>query len=175
MATLTQEQVTKVSVILTRLDAQLPTPKQNRRHASRLTLRMPLQVLLLSSTGDRIPTPVDIFTRNISPSGMGFVCRRMFTADERIVVALHLDKVPPRLLLARVTFSRYVRGGLYEMGAEFLACIADPSRAARIPLTWLQPGDTPTPQPAKAATDAAGEAPKAGGHVRPRRTLADDN
>ncbi len=136
-----QEHLDKVTEIVKSLDGHLlEADQKNRRRLSRVALRMQITVTLLTGIA---PSAVDVLTRNISLSGLGFVCRRMFRPEERIAVLLRIPKVPPKLLLARVTFGRYIGGGLYEMGSEFLECISDARAAApaggtaRIPNHWL--------------------------------------
>lgn len=118
-----QEQLAKITEIVSHLDEHLlGLDQENRRRLPRVTMRMEMTVVLLTGIA---PTPVDIYSRNISVSGMGFVCRRMFRAEERLALSLRIPKLPAKLLLARITFGRYIGGGLYEMGAEFLECVAD--------------------------------------------------
>jgi hypothetical protein len=158
--TLSPEQILKVTGILTHLDAHpLPAAESERRHSRRVPLRTPLQITLLSDAHGHRPPTIDVYSRNISSAGMAFVCRRMFRPDERLAISLIIGPLPQRLLLGRITFSRYVKAGLYEMGAEFLACIPHPAGADRIPLSWFQtskvsaaantqtpPGPPPPPQ-----------------------------
>jgi hypothetical protein len=132
-----QEQLAKVTEIVSGLDAHLLDAKaENRRQRPRLKIRIAMSLILLGGTA---PSPVDIFTRNISLSGMGFVCRRMFRKGERIVVPLKIPAISPKMVLAQITFSRYIGGGFYEMGAEFLECAQDARAASKgcIPNHWL--------------------------------------
>lgn len=134
-----QEQLDKIVEIVSSLDGHLlEADKENRRRLPRVAMRTQLTVTLLTGIA---PTSVDVMTRNISSSGLGFVCRRMFRSDERIAVLLRIPKVPPKLILGRVTFGRYIKGGWYEMGAEFLECISDARGSSAghpaIPNHWL--------------------------------------
>ncbi len=131
----TQDQLARLKDILMRLDEHLNADdKENRRRLPRVALRMSLSISLI--TGSE-PTPVEIFTRNVSGSGMGFVSRRLFRGDERIVVPFRIPKLPHKLVLARITFGRYLQSGLYEMGSEFLEAAADSRGKSQIPLAWI--------------------------------------
>jgi hypothetical protein len=133
-----QEQLLKIEALFQQLDYAPSSDAENRRRSPRLNVRLPLTAMLLSAD---ILSPVSIFTRNISISGMGFVSRRLFKINERLAVKLQVAHLPCRLILARVTFSRYASGGLYEMGAEFIECIRD-RQAQRIPNHWLVGGNS---------------------------------
>jgi len=139
------EQMERITEIINNLDGPMQSPEVNRRRQPRVKFRAHLSVTLLSGTA---PAPVEVATRNLSLSGIGFVCRRMFSPGERLAIQLRLPKLQPKLILARVTFGRYVSGGLYEMGAEFVECISDARAAAahpRIPNHWLlAPGTVKT-------------------------------
>ena len=133
-----QEQLDKITDIIAQLDEQLlEADKENRRHQPRVAMRTQMTIILLSGIN---PAPVTVFSRNISSSGMGFVCRRMFRAEERIAIPLRVTKLPAKLVLARTTFGRYIGAGFYEMGTEFLECVSDArgeSGISRIPNHWL--------------------------------------
>jgi hypothetical protein len=131
-----QEQLDKIAEIVSGLDAHLlAAGAENRRRQPRIAMRTKMSLILLSGLA---PSSVEIFTRNISSSGIGFVCRRMFRAGERVVVPLRIPRIPPKMVLARVTFSRYIGGGYHEMGAEFQECAND-ARGGKwnIPNHWL--------------------------------------
>ena len=138
MIATTQEQLAKLHTVLEQLDERLENKEaESRRQRQRMVIRTPMTAMLLASGG---VTPIEIFSRNISCSGIGFVARRLFAAEERIALLLRFPKLPSKLLLARVTFGRYVRSGLYEMGAEFLECVNSPADAqieAAIPHHWI--------------------------------------
>jgi hypothetical protein len=123
--------------IIEQLD-QLPArDAENRRKSPRVPFHLAMRITLLTGIA---PAPVEVFSRNISLAGLGFVSRRMFRREERIVVLLRFPKMPPKLILARITFGRYISGGLYEMGSEFLECVSDPKNPGLIPSHWL-PGN----------------------------------
>ena len=166
-----QEQIDKVTAIIAQLDEQLlERDKENRRHQPRVAMRTQMTIILLSGIS---PTPVTVYSRNISASGMGFVGRRMFRPEERVAIPLRVPTLPAKLVLARTTFGRYIGGGFYEMGAEFLECVNDArgeSGTTRIPNHWLlgaghaktphnttptAPAAVSTAAPAAAATAAA--------------------
>ena len=172
-----QEQLDKVTDIIAQLDEQLlESDKENRRHLPRITLRMQMTIILLTGIN---PTPVTVFSRNISASGMGFVCRRMFRPEERVAIPLRVPKVPAKLVLARTTFGRYIGAGFYEMGVEFLECVADArgdSGVSRIPNHWLlgaghvkTPHNTTPAAGAPAASSAAATASAAAPAVAPAK------
>jgi hypothetical protein len=128
-----QEQVLKVRAMLDQLDHNTPEEMSNRRRAPRLPVRMSTTVTLLTSPA---PTKVDVFTRNFSMSGFGFVSRRLFRNNERIVILIQFPGGQSKLILSRVTFGRYIRNGLYEMGTEFLECISNPKNPNSLPPHW---------------------------------------
>jgi hypothetical protein len=146
------EQLSKIETVMLQLDAsQEGQDFSNRRHAKRVNARMPMKVTLLAGMNR---TQVDIFSRNISSGGIGFISRRHFKADERIAIHLIVKGQPNRLILARVTFGRYVASGLFEMGAEFLECLKD-NQARIIPRHWLL-----THAPAKPAREEKAARPE---------------
>jgi len=132
----TQEQFQKVRALLDQLDHHTPSDLANRRRAPRLPVRMATTLTLLTSPQ---PTKIDIFTRNFSMSGFGFASRRMFRSDERVVIFLEFPNGPSKLVLSRVTFARYIRNGLYEMGTEFLECVSNPKDPGTFPSHWSNP------------------------------------
>ena len=134
MAT-SQDQFQKVRVLLDQLDHNTPADMANRRRAPRLPVRMATTLTLLSGT---VPVKIDIFTRNFSMSGFGFASRRMFRSDERVALFLQFSTGHSKLILARVTFGRYIRGGLYEMGTEFLECVSNPKNPSTFPSHWTK-------------------------------------
>lgn len=125
----------KVQAIVAQLDEQLQESKEhNRRRAARVTARFGLKVILIS--GDN-HVPLDVFTRNISASGISFLSRRLFHEDEHVALALRIPGRGGKLIHARTTFARYLREGVHEVGVEFLECIADPAGTAEVPRAWV--------------------------------------
>jgi hypothetical protein len=141
-ATVPQEKLAKVQAILQQLEQPHPLSVENRRQARRVSVQMSLDVIVMGMVN---APPVQIYSRNLSIAGIGFVSRRLFKAQERIVIFLRGKKLAGKLILARVTFGRYASGGYYEMGAEFLESIAD-RPDARIPNRWFA-GLTAKPSP----------------------------
>ncbi len=133
--TISAEQIARVHAIIQELDDHLHNPEsENRRKKDRVAIRLSMRVILISST---TPIPMDVYSRNISNSGIGFMTRRLFQPEERIAIILRIPKLTPKLILARTTFGRYVGGGMYEVGAEFLEAISDPTGQARVPIAWI--------------------------------------
>jgi hypothetical protein len=134
----TQSQKDRVEEILRILDEYPPTANiENRRGAKRVNVRLALPVYLLSVVGH---PAIQIRTRNISTSGVGFVSRRPFQKKEKIAVELFTAPNPGKLILAEVTFSRYVRDGIYEIGCTFLEAISRDESVhglERIPQRWI--------------------------------------
>ena len=157
-----QEHFLKIQELFRQLDEHLKTPSTDNRHAPRLNVRTPLTVMLLTGAG---AIPVEIFSRNLSDTRIGFVSRRMFTKEERIAVALKIPKLPAKLILSRITFGRYVNAGHYEMGAEFLECISDPKGNASVPRQWLVTSYL-QPKPAAPSTLSKTAAPNAAASER---------
>ena len=97
----------------------------------RSPLRVPIEITLLSS---QVMPVMQVHTRNLSVSGMGFVSRREFHKEEYLVIHLNVPNHPLRLLLGRTMFCRYLCGGLHEVGLEFQD-VAKPGDA-KIPTAW---------------------------------------
>jgi hypothetical protein len=147
-ANATNDQLSQIQDILQQLDrAPVTNGDANRRRADRLKIRSEMVVTVLSATG--LPS-VKIFSRNLSKSGIGFISKRPFNKGENVAVSFEMPNQPAKLVLARTTFSRYVRAGVYEMGAEFLECIADTKGVDRIPPHWLPSATHPKPSMAAA-------------------------
>ena len=99
-----QDQRTRLNAVMQQLDEHLqPRRENNRRKPDRVNARFGLRVLVLS---DSEPAPLEAFSRNLSPSGIGFVSRRPFQREERIAVSLNVPGHPPKLVPLGVTFSR---------------------------------------------------------------------
>jgi hypothetical protein len=140
------EQTALINSVLQQLDAgKVPDDVINRRRKSRVKLRLSISALLLVAQ----PAPVQIYTRNLSVSGLGFVSRRFFQAQDQLAIPFNYPGMKPRLILARIMFCRYLKGGLYEVGVEFLDSVTDEA-AHRIPRHWLPSTNPskPRPQPA---------------------------
>jgi hypothetical protein len=128
------EQFQKVRELLEHMDSQVSKDAKNRRVAPRLPVRMSMTVSLLGSHG---VTSVEVYSRNFSISGFGFVSRRLFRTDERIAIVLTFPNQTIKQILARVTFGRYIRNGMYEMGSEFLDFVSNPKNSETFPPHWL--------------------------------------
>jgi hypothetical protein len=124
----------QIHAILESLDRSSPSISSlNRRTAPRMPVRMGIPATIL---GDTNVTPLRIYTRNISRSGVAFLSRRSFKPGERLALTFHLPGQSPKLVLAQVTFTRYVRQALYESGARFLDAVPDTPGPDRIPSHW---------------------------------------
>jgi hypothetical protein len=135
-----QEQHARVREIVEQLDHLQAKDAENRRKAPRVPFHLAMAVTVLTGT---TPTQVEVFSRNISLAGIGFVSRRMFRREERIAVLLEFPTLPPKLILARITFGRYISQGLYEMGSEFLECRSNPKNPQVIPTAWTLSAQSP--------------------------------
>ncbi len=134
-ANATAEQLFQLEQIIEHLDcASIVPPFNNRRAAPRMKIRTPMTAILLASAG--LPSIV-LFSRNLSRSGIGFISRRPFSPGDQIGLSIHLPNQPHKLLLTKITFARYVRAGVYEIGATFIECIADFPGKNRIPHHWI--------------------------------------
>jgi hypothetical protein len=123
----------QIHSILESLDRVLKEPGENRRGAPRIPVRMGLAATVL---GGPALAPMRIYTRNVSRSGIAFLSRRLFAPGERLAIAFHLPNQPAKLVLAQVTFGRYVRQALYESGARFVESIPDVGGPDRFPAHW---------------------------------------
>ena len=137
--TATSEQLTHVRDILAQLDRQ-PEPSQaNRRKKPRINIRMALTMTALSATSR--PT-IQVFSRNISTAGIGFVGRRPFKSGEYLALEFQIPDHPAKLVLTQVTFCRYVKSAIYEVGVAFIEAITlDGSLVDPIPPHWMQIAD----------------------------------
>jgi hypothetical protein len=156
-ANASSSQLARIDAILGQLDqSQGPNSNANRRRAQRMNIRTEMRAQVLSEISD---ATLSIFTRNLSTSGIGFVCRRMCKVGERLALTFELPGKPRKLVLAKITFCRYVPGGLYDAGAEFIECVAAKGSHDRVPLHWMhmatiQPTLIKEP-PARAARQAS--------------------
>lgn len=127
-------QLQQITDVLHALDAQPPHPKENRRQRARANLRVALVVSLLEAPA---APQIKLYTRNISTTGLGFLCQRPFHRGELAAVHLALGQPTDKLVLGRVIFCRYVRMGMYETGLLFEEACAH-TNPLRIPITWLK-------------------------------------
>jgi hypothetical protein len=134
LANATNEQLARIEEILRLLDQQTSESSANRRRAKRVNVRVSIEARVLS---DSVDATLQVYTRNISTSGIGFVSRRLCKKGERLALSFELPDRPHKLVLARVTFCRYVRAGLYDAGAEFLECISGTVDRRGVPGHWL--------------------------------------
>jgi len=133
----TSDQLTQITALLAHLDSvPAEAGAANRRRATRLKMRTIMSAVLLGA--DSRPS-VRIYTRNLSTSGIGFVSRRPFKQGERIALSFQIPNQSPKLILTNITFARYLRAGLYEVGAEFLEFIEGTTSLAAIPAHWIPP------------------------------------
>jgi len=156
--TATNEQLERVEAILQQLD-HFPGPETatNRRRSSRVNIHAAMSATIISESGEG---KLQLFSRNISTSGIGFVSRRPCKSGERLAILFELPAKPPKLVLAKITFCRYVRAGLYDAGAEFLDCVS--AVANRIPPHWhaLAPLNTRMMEPEPTAPSPRARAAK---------------
>jgi hypothetical protein len=134
-ANATTEQIARIEEILRLLDQQRTDASANRRRADRINIHASLTAMVLADNGT--DASLQIYSRNISTSGIGFVSRRMCKKGERLALSFDLPGRPHKLVLAKVTFCRYVRAGLYDAGAEFLECITGEVGRKGIPGHWM--------------------------------------
>ncbi|HVX83461.1 MAG TPA: PilZ domain-containing protein [Phycisphaerae bacterium] len=126
------EQNEQIEGILEALDRGVRADAQNRRRIQRLNVRLTLQAIVIGTSGG---APLRIHSRNLSRSGIGFVSRRLFRRGERLVIVLRVPGHAGKLLLAEVTFCRYVRRALYESGARFIEAVPE-TPTEGIPAHW---------------------------------------
>jgi hypothetical protein len=132
----TPEEISRIKNILMQLDTHLQkSGAENQRRLKRVPLRMAMTVMVITERDK--PVPVQIFSRNISLSGMGFVSRRPFQPDERVALTLEIPEVPPKMILGRIVFGRYLRNNLHEMGLEFLESTTVQKWHSKVPAEWL--------------------------------------
>lgn len=137
--TASSEQLVQIKEIIAQLDHLAAARKvDNRRRADRVAIRSAMSAILLSEMST---TEVKIYSRNLSTSGIGFVSRRPFKTAERVAIPFEVNGNPGKLVLAKISFCRYIRAGMYTVGAEFIEAIADNHGRNRIPEHWM-PGAT---------------------------------
>lgn len=118
---LTHTQKHRIEEILRSLDQTPPgAAVTNRRGSARVNARLTITTHLLSVAGH--PT-MSVHSRNISTSGIGLMSRRPFRKGEYMAVELFVLPKFAKLVLCEVTFNRYVRDGIYEVGCSFREAI----------------------------------------------------
>jgi hypothetical protein len=136
-ATASTEQLEQIQDILSQLDHNAAAKKvDNRRNSARVTVRTTIGAILLAANNQ---TLVKIYSRDLSTAGIGFVTRRCCSAGEQFALPFDVRGMPPKLVLARITFCRYIRAGLYTVGAKFVEAIPNADRQNRVPEHWLPP------------------------------------
>ena len=111
-------------------DERRNAPPDNRRRRPRKEINITLWVYLLGLPN--VPR-VKVHTRDISVSGIAFLCKRSF--PEGMYVATLLEGASMKILLTKVRFCRYVRQGHFQVGAEFVEAV-DGGRE-KIPNRWI--------------------------------------
>jgi hypothetical protein len=132
--TVTVDQLAQIAEIIQHLDRSPARPGANRRRQPRANVRATMSAILLS---EERQSTVRIFTRNLSTSGIAFVSRRPFKPGEKFALSFAIPDAMSKLVLTNVTFVRYARGGMYEMGAEFVECVERTD--ASLPPRWIVP------------------------------------
>lgn len=139
---LTARQQQRYLEILAALDALPTDPEANRRQRKRMALRMAFRVTLLANRGQPTAT---VFTRNISTSGIGCLSSRPFKRGELFVMHLAAPKLPPKMVLSKAIFCRYLHNGLHEVGAEFIESRAVVGDTMRMPVAWVREANPDMP------------------------------
>src|SRR5688572_13041177 len=120
--------------ILKELDGMRgPAPGQNRRSAARLPFRTALVAIIPS---EKTPTRITLSASDISGSGLGFTSHYPLQEQQRLVIMLKVDRLPPRLILARIAHAQRISAGIVKAGAEFIECIRDPKGTGQYPARW---------------------------------------
>lgn len=123
-----------LQIVIDQLNAEMKNPSDNRRRRPRKEINIALWVYLL---GLRHMPRVKVHSRDISVGGISFLSKRSF--PERMLVATQLDTsglMPRKMLLTKIRFCRYVRGGHFQVGAEFIEAID--GQASDIPTHWIE-------------------------------------
>ncbi len=148
----TAEQLSQVREILAQLDRLPTSPEANRRIHNRVNVRLPLDVYVIQANSR--PT-LQIFSRNLTTSGIGCISRRLFKKGDLLAIEFHISGPVPKLVLSRITFCRYLRAGLYEAGAEFLEAVTPSAYLVdRIPPHWVQMATMQKKPPTPAAASS---------------------
>ncbi len=124
----------KVLSILSNLDDASFVPTNDRRSKARIPFRHETHILLLGVMGSN---RFKVNTRNLSTSGVGLLSRRPFQVGDRFVLPVDVQGAVAKLLLCRVTFSRYISNGLHDIGAQFEKAIPNPNGDQMIPQEWI--------------------------------------
>jgi hypothetical protein len=93
-----------------------------------------MSILLLGVVG---PNRFRVNTRNLSTSGVGLLSRRAFQVGDRFVLPIDVQGAVAKLVLCRVTFSRYVSSGLHDVGAQFESALPNLNGDQAIPQEWI--------------------------------------
>lgn len=108
-----------------------PDPLEQRTH-TRNRFRTSCDVRFFGDDGRTVESTT-ARTRNISRGGLGFLSRHWFRRGDSVHMTLSLPNAPKSALAGKVTFSRAVRGGWYEIGLQFEPAGADHPLAPRPP------------------------------------------
>jgi len=131
---LDMDQFHQVKAILESLEKRPPWKTDNRRRRHRLTLHLMLEAALL---GPHSLPQVRLYTRNISTTGLGFLCHRNFEPGDLLAIHLTLDQPVDKLVLGQVMFSRPADAGMYESGVRFEDAVIF-ERPVRVPRAWVK-------------------------------------
>lgn len=119
--------------VIEQLNEEKKSTQDNRRRRPRKEINIALWVYLLGLPN--VPR-VKVHTRNISVSGIAFLCKRSF--PDGMYVATQLESnglVTGKMLLTKVRFCRYVRQGHFQVGAEFAEAVD--GGPEEIPNRWI--------------------------------------
>ena len=93
-----------------------------RRRASRMQIEAKLQIT--PTTGPRANKRIDVLTRDISYSGLGFLAGIALAAGQEIIVHVPRRNRPPVLIRACVRFAAPLADGIHVVGAHFTALVS---------------------------------------------------
>lgn len=128
---LTAKQNIFLTKLLHQLDNQSIKPTNSRRRHPRLNLRIPLEITLLKYPNF---TTLEVYTRNISVSGIGLLSSNELPMNDFLVIPLCINKKAQHLVLGQVVFCRQLIPNLYEVGVKFKACTKEGD--LNTPLAW---------------------------------------
>jgi hypothetical protein len=131
---LSREEITHISALIAKLDAQPLSDNADRRIHPRIDFSHPMWLNLPTEPG----APwVHIYSRNLSTGGLSFLSRKLFYVNQQLVISHELMENTPLLVLATVCFCRNVEMNVQEVGLVFTAIEYDPDRTRHVPARWM--------------------------------------
>ncbi len=89
------------------------------RRLARVGVALRVELHCCGATGSR--TTLAVRLRDVSPTGIGFICEEPLRVGERIIAHLPRESLKPLLIFAVVKFCKRVDHRIHHVGAHFVA------------------------------------------------------